>query len=471
MDLETRLLLSNKWIETDEKLSVINPYDNKEIVKVSLAKDEHIETAIQSSLKAFEVMKTLSRYEKAKILKNVALHIEKKQNEFAELITLESGKPISAAQGEVQRAITTFLLAGEEAIRMSGETLPLDISANVHKNMGITRHFPIGPILAITPFNYPLNLVAHKVAPALAVGNPVILKPSEFTPLTAAKLGEVLIESGMPQGAVNIMVCTVSLAAKMVEDERLKMVSFTGSPKVGWHIKEHCKKKKVALELGGNAAVIIEKDCDIPLALERCVIGGYAYSGQVCISVQRIYIHEDIYDTFEEKFIEKVRAIKTGDPFKQETFVGPVIHEEALKRLDADVKAAQVNGGELLTGGSITGQIYTPTILRNVPKTCNVFKAEIFGPVTALYKYREFEQAIDEVNDSSFGLQAGIFSHNINKIFYAFEKLDVGGVMANEVPTFRVDNFPYGGVKDSGFGREGVKYTMKEMTEIKILVI
>ncbi len=468
---QNKILINNTWRQTDIRMPVCSPYDGTAVADVYRAGEAQIGEALKAAVKAFAVTRNRASHERAVLLSNTADLLQKRNDELARSIALEAGKPITAARAEVQRAVTTFSLAAEEATRMGGEVLPLDITPAAGNRIAITRRFPIGPVLAITPFNFPLNLVAHKIAPALAAGNTVVHKPSSATPLTALKLGEALLEAGLPEGAVNILPCSAGLAEKMVTDERIRMVSFTGSPDVGWKLKHICGRKKISLELGGNAAVVVEPDADINLAVARSVFGGYVYAGQVCIGLQRIYVHENIYSEFEKKFIEQVEAIKTGDPLSEETFVGPLIQPGEAERIHEWVEEARQLGGEVLCGGTYSGNIYLPTVLARVPDHARCVRCEIFGPVTVLFPYTSFDKALAEVNNSDYGLQAGIFTRDIEKIFTAFKRLEVGGVMVNEVPTFRVDNFPYGGIKHSGFGREGVKYALEEMTDIKVMVM
>ncbi|MFC1591208.1 aldehyde dehydrogenase family protein [Thermodesulfobacteriota bacterium] len=465
------LLIENEWKTTAEVQSICNPYNGERIADVCMASRNEADAAIAAAQSAFAAMRTAPAHERAGLLRRVADKISRRGDEFARCICLEAGKPMAASRGEVGRAVTTFELAAEEATRMYGEVLPLDIAPAAGARLGITRRFPLGPVLAITPFNFPLNLVAHKIAPALAAGNTVVHKPSSSTPLTAALLGEVLLEAGMPPGAVNILPCPAAVAEEMVRDERLHMVSFTGSPAVGWHLKGICGRKKVALELGGNAAAVIEPDADLAHAVERCAVGGYAYAGQVCISLQRIYVHESIYDDFAGHFTAKVQALSAGDPGAEATVVGPLITAREADRVQEWVDEACSLGGKLLAGGTREGNVYAPTLLEGVPKKARCVCREVFGPVTVLFPYRSFDKVLDEVNDSAYGLQAGVFTRCMDSILKAFNRLAVGGVIVNEVPTFRVDNFPYGGIKESGFGREGVRYAMEEMTELKVLVV
>ena len=465
------LLINNTWVETRDTIQVKNPYNGGVIAEVCRASAVEAQNAVQAAWDAFALTRNMASYKKSDILRKTADLITRDSEDLARTISLESGKPIKAAKAEVARSATTFQLAAEEASRIEGEVLSLDISPDAGNRVGIIRRFPIGPILAITPFNFPLNLVAHKIAPAIAAGNTVVHKPSSFTPLTALKLGELLMEAGMPAGVVNIIPCTPDTAATLIDDERIKMISFTGSPDVGWELKKKSGKKKVALELGGNAGVIIEPDADLDRAVDRCVMGGYVNAGQVCISVQRIYIHEEVYKVFTGRFVEKVKGLKTGDPLSGETDVGPLIEEKEVRRVHEWIEEAQGQGGQVLTGGYYEGSIYQPTVLARVPKQVRCVSRELFAPVTVLFSYRDFSEAINAVNDSLYGLQAGVFTRDIEKVLQAFNRLEVGGVMINEVPTFRVDNFPYGGIKNSGFGREGVKYAIEEMTEIKIMVL
>jgi len=471
VNFENRLLIGNTWTETKERLTVKNPFNGEVISEVCYGGKAEIDAAIAAARQGFEAMRALPAYQRSEILKKTAEILSRDKEGFAELICREAGKPIIAARAEVDRSIITFMLAAEEATRIIGEVLPLDISAAAGHRIGMTRRFPVGVVAAITPFNFPLNLTAHKIAPALAAGNSVVHKPSSATPLTALKLGRALLSAGMPAGAVNVVPCSGSTADTLVTDDRIAMISFTGSPVVGWAMKGRAGRKKVALELGGNAAVVIEPDSDIEAAAARCAAGGYAYAGQVCISLQRIYVQEKIYDAFKKRFVDKVKAMKTGDPFKADTVVGPLITPEAVSRVGARVKAAAAMGGKILIGGHANKNIYSPTVLENVPDHAECVKDEIFGPVTVLFPYRDFETAVDRVNDSVYGLQAGVFTRDLDKALMAFNRIETGGVIINDVPTFRVDNFPYGGIKHSGFGREGVKYAVEEMTEIKIMVM
>ena len=469
---ECPLLLNNIWVNTRRYDCFEKPVyagDNSPCQQGFNSRSEKGRRG--SPCRLLLASRNMPAYQRAAILRKTAELIIRHGDGLSETIALEAGKPIKAAKAEVTRAAMVFQLAAEEALRISGEVLPLDIAPDTGNRIGITRRFPVGPVLAITPFNFPLNLVAHKIAPAIAAGNTVIHKPSSAAPLTALRLGELLLEAGMPAGMVNVLPCTAQVAETLIADERIKMISFTGSPAVGWDIKAKAGKKKVALELGGNAAVIVEPDADIHAAVERCVYGGYVYAGQVCIAVQRIYIHHTIYEEFTDEFVDRVKKLKTGDPLLPETDVGPLISLDEIHRVQEWVEEARQQGATVLTGGSYEGTIYQPTVLAHVPKHARCVSRELFAPVTVLFSYKNFDEAIDAANDSIYGLQAGVFTRSIDKAMIAFNRLDVGGVMINEVPTFRVDTFPYGGVKHSGLGREGVRYAIEEMTEIKIMVL
>ena len=349
--------------------------------------------------------------------------------------------------------------------------MPLDITPAAGDRLGVIRRFPRGPIAGISPFNFPLNLVCHKVAPALASGNTISVKPASATPLSALLLGEILLEAGALPGSYNVIPCSARLAEPLVTDPRLKMVTFTGSAEVGWGIKSKAEKKMVCLELGGNAATMVEPDADMDFAVQRCILGGYAYAGQICISIQRIYVHEKVFDEFTDAFVKGVEVLHVGDPLLEETDVGPMIDEASAVQTEEWIKEAVSQGAKTLTGGQRNGTMVQPAVLVNVPRDAKVSWEEVFAPVVVLDSYKTFEEAMEKVNDSKFGLQAGVFTKDIEKAFKAFNGIDVGGVVVNDIPTFRVDHMPYGGVKDSGFGREGVKYAIEEMTEIKIMVV
>ncbi len=464
-------LINGEQRTSGEKLEIRNPYNNDIVGIINRPTSVDVEDAIRASVNAFKETKKTRSWQRSELLRKASLAIDNRKEELAKTLCLESGKPIRHARGEVTRAASTLSIACEEANRINGEVLPLDITPAAGDRLGIVRRFPLGPIAGISPFNFPLNLVCHKVAPALAAGNTITIKPASATPLSALLLGEILNKAGAVPGSCNVIPCSASLAEPLITDQRLKMITFTGSPEIGWAIKAKAGKKKVCLELGGNAAVIVERDADKRFAVERCLLGGYAYAGQVCISVQRIYIQEKIYDDFTQAFVKSVNSLKVGDPSSEETDVGPMIDEASAIRTENWIKEAVAKGARLLTGGSRDKNMFEPTVLENVPVDARVSCQEVFAPVVVLDKYRTFEQALEMVNNSDFGLQAGVFTKDIEKAFKAFNEIDVGGVIINDIPTFRVDHMPYGGVKDSGFGREGVKYAIEEMTELKIMAV
>ena len=472
MPKEYRFLVDGNWYQSPEKLVIKNPYNDEPVGVIHRAQENDVNKAIESAHNAFQKMKHLSSHERAQILHNIVNGLKKRTDDIIETMVKESGKPIKFAEGEFHRALNTFTLSAEESTRITGELLPLDVT-NISKNrIGIIKRFPLGVIVGITPFNFPLNLVAHKVGPCIASGNTMILRPSSQTPITALKLGEICMEAGLSPGALNVIPCSTTLVEKLLTDDRVKKVSFTGSAEIGWSIKEKAHKKKVTLELGGNAAVIVDKDADIEFAARRTAIGGFAYAGQVCIAVQRIYVHKDIYDHFYKAFEKVVKnEIVTGDPMKEETVVGPVIDDVAAERIMEWVNEAKQNGAKALIDGKRNGRMIEPIVLTDVSPSMKVSCKEIFGPVVTIESYEHFSDAIARVNNSVYGLQCGVFTKNLDYVLKAFNEIEVGGVIINDYPTFRVDNMPYGGVKESGFGREGVRYAIEEMTELKLLVL
>jgi len=472
MEREHPLLIAGLWKRTDDVLEVKSPYDGAVVGETYFAGEAELEEAIRAAQAAFMAFKEYSAFKRGEVLFAIADGLEERGEELARIIAMEAGKPIVQARAEVGRACSTFRIAAEEAKRIEGELVPIDVADDVTKGFGLVRRFGIGPVLAITPFNFPLNLVAHKVAPALAAGNPVIVKPSPKAPLTALVMGEIIMEAAeLPTGALSVVLCSDELAGKAVADERIRKITFTGSDVVGWKIKAASGTKRVTLELGGNAGVIIDEDADIEHAAKRCATGAFAYSGQVCISVQRIHIHKKVYNIFRDALVKEVAELVMGDPLKDETTFGPMIDEVALQNTEAMVEEAKANGAEVLIGGERKGNFFMPTVLGSVKPGMRICKDEAFAPVVTLETYGDYTQVLAEINESKFGLQVGLFVSNINKVMQAYETLDVGGVIAGDIPTFRVDNMPYGGVKESGFGREGVKYAIEEMTEPKLLVI
>ncbi len=468
----SRLLIGGEWCGAAQTAPVVNPFTGEEFARVPLGGVGEIERGIAAAYAARPEARSMAAHRRATLLLAVAAGIERRKAQFVETIVTEAGKPVTFAEGEVARAQMTFTAAAEEARRTHGEVLDMDAFPSGDGHLGITRRFPLGVIAAITPFNFPLNLVAHKVAPCLATGNTMVVKPAMKTPLTSLLLAEVLVEAGVPAGQVNFVTCSNEDAAHLITDERVKMVTFTGSPAVGWKLKEQCGKKRITLELGGNAGVILHADANLDAAIPAIASGGFASAGQSCISVQRIVIHESIYDAVKTRLVAHIREkIKTGDPRDRATVVGPMITAEALAGIRAKLDAALAAGAKLVCGGGFRGGCLEATVLEDVAPTLDLCTQEAFAPIVTLHRFREFDEALAFVNGSEFGLQAGVFTHDLDLALRAFEILDVGGVLINQAPTFRVENMPYGGIKDSGFGREGVRYAMEEMTEVKSLII
>lgn len=464
------LLIGREWKRSSQTTPVINPFTGEVFAEVCLADSSEINQAISLAEKAFTKTSILPAYKRSQICADIARGINNRLEEFAITIAKESGKPLIYARNEVARSVSTFEIASQEALRLDGEMLTLDITEAARGKAGLTRRFPIGPIAGISPFNFPLNLVAHKVAPALACGNPIIIKPASSTPLTALLLGEIVKNTESIEGSLSVLPCNSTNATPLIEDPRLKMITFTGSPNVGWSIKQRAGRKKVVLELGGNAGVIVEPDADIDIAAKKIAFGAFVYSGQVCISIQRVYIHATKYDKFLKKLIDETKKFKFGDPLDEKVTIGPMIDRENAERIESWVNDAAAAGANILLGGNRDKTYYPPTILTEVDSKLPVACSEAFGPILIINSYTDFNVAINAVNNTDFGLQAGVFTNQIDKALGAFNRLDVGGVVINDIPTFRVDNMPYGGVKNSGFGREGVKYSLEEMTEIKLLI-
>jgi len=430
-----------------------------------------IEHVIQKAVSAFEFTKNLSSFERSEILKKIAQGIEKNSNDFSQTITHEIGKTIRESERETSRSINTFLGAAEEAKRINGEIISLDHLSTTPKRMALVSRFPIGPILAISPFNYPLNLVAHKVAPALASGNSLVLKPAPHAKETAQKLASIIQKSGLPEGAFAVVSCSNEETQAMVQDSRFKMLTFTGSAATGWALKAKAVKKKVILELGGIAATIIAQDYAPQKAIERCVYGAFSSAGQICISVQTIYVHETHFETFKDLFVKATLALKVADPMDPKTDVGPLIDENAAKRVESWIKEAKAQGATILCGGTRKGRFIDPSVLINVTLSMKVCSEEVFGPVVNLISFKDMKEVYADLKRLPYGLQAGIFTNHLPTLFQAYENIEVGGLIHNDIPTFRVDHMPYGGVKDSGFGREGLKYAIQEMTEMRMLAL
>lgn len=464
-------LLNGRWIDDGPATPVRSPYSGEAVAQVVQASRQHADEAIAGAVAAFAVTRKLAGYERQRILRKVSEQIGARSEEFAKMMALEAGKPIRTARAEVERAVLTFSVAAEESTRITGEYLPLDAAEAAKGRWGIVRRFPLGPISAITPFNFPLNLVAHKIAPAIAAGCPIVLKPAPQTPVSALMLARLVDDAGWPAGALSVLPLSNEDAAPMIEDERLKMFTFTGSSAAGWELRKRAGKKRVTLELGGNAAAIVHSDADLEYAAARCVTAGFSYSGQSCIAVQRILVHESIFERFLSLLLPRVQKLKMGDPLAEDTDIGPLIREADAVRAESWVREAVAAGATLHCGGGRQGPMLEPAILTRTQPGMKVNCLEIFAPVKTLEPYQTFDEAIARVNDSPYGLQAGVFTLNSELIFRAFEEIEAGGVMANDVPTFRIDQMPYGGVKDSGAGREGLRYAIEEMTERKLLVL
>jgi len=452
-------------------LEVTDKYSGEVAYRVALADVATIDRAIAAAAEAAEPMRKMAPYERQAVLNHCARRFEERSEELALSLCVEAGKPIHDSRGEVGRLIDTFRIAAEESVRMNGEVMNLEISPRARGYRGMFQRVPIGPCSFISPFNFPLNLAAHKIAPAIAVGCPFVLKPASRTPIGALIIGEVLAETELPTGAFSILPCRREGAGLFTTDDRLKLLSFTGSPAVGWELKAKAGKKKVVLELGGNAGCIVDADTDLEDAVARLVYGAFYQSGQSCIGVQRILVHETLYDALRERLVQATEALVSGDPKAEDTFIGPMISAREAERLEGWIQSAVEAGGRVLCGGTRNGAMLDATLLENVPRDQKICVEEAFGPVAVLSRFADFEDALVELNDSKFGLQAGIFTRDIYKVQKAWDELDVGGVIIGDVPSWRVDNMPYGGVKDSGLGREGVRFAMEDMTEIRNLVI
>jgi acyl-CoA reductase-like NAD-dependent aldehyde dehydrogenase len=463
--------LRGKWVEEGKLVEIRAPYDGAPIAQVFQATREHAETAIKAAVGAFGTTRKLPAFERQRILRSIAQHITSRKEEFARTLAQEAGKPLKAARTEIERSIFTFTVAAEESTRIQGEYLSLDWQQFTAGRWGIVKRFPLGPIAGITPFNFPLNLVAHKVAPAIASGCPIILKPAPQTPLTAFLLAEAVEQAGLPDGAFNVLPLSNEDAGILVTDDRIKMISFTGSAPVGWDIKRRAGKKKVVLELGGNAGVVVHSDADLAWAAERCVTGGFVYAGQTCISVQRILVERPAFKAFTDLLLAGVSRLKVGDPMDDDTDLGPLIRESDAIRATEWVQEAIQDGATLLAGGKRHGSVLEPTVLTGTRPDMKVNCQEIFAPVVTVEPYDDFSQALRLINESPYGLQAGVFTRDMQRIFQAYEEMEVGGVIAGDVPSFRIDHMPYGGIKDSGMGREGLRYAIEEMTEPKLLVM
>ncbi len=456
--------------ETPKMISVVNPYNNSLVAEVYQARKEELEESISAAQQVEDELASMPSFKKYSILMDIATKMKEKRELFATTICLEAGKPMKYSLAEVDRAIQTFIVAAEESKRLPGEYFKLDwIPAGKGKE-GLVKYFPVGLIAGISPFNFPLNLSAHKIAPAIAAGCPIIIKPARSTPLSALLLAEIADTTELPKGAFSVLPMDRESGNQLVTDERFGLLTFTGSPQVGWQMKKQVGKKRVVLELGGNAGGIITESADLSAAVPKCVTGAFAFSGQVCIHTQRIYVHNVIFDQFISGFIDKTNRLKFGNPIDPDTDISCMIDEDNAKRVEEWIKEAVTQGAQILLGGKRVGSYVEPTIITNTNNNMKVCSQEVFGPVVIIEKYHDFAQAIDELNNSDFGLQAGVFTNNLDQVNVAFNQLRVGGVIINDTPTFRVDHMPYGGIKNSGFGREGVKYAMLDMLEPKLLV-
>ncbi|UCB52693.1 MAG: aldehyde dehydrogenase family protein [Candidatus Zixiibacteriota bacterium] len=466
-----KTLVGGKWREGEKLLQVANKYTVEAIGSVPVTDKQTFVEAVKSAQDGFALISGMPAYERSKILQRTSERIDENKDEITRIIAMEAGKAWKHAKAEVERSVQTFKFASEEAKSIHGETVPMDAAVGGEKRIGFYLRFPVGIIGAISPFNFPLNLVAHKVAPAVAAGCSVILKPASTTPLTSLKLGEILMESGLPDGALNIIVGPGSTVGNwLVTDPHVSMITFTGSPPVGKDIKEKSGLKQVTLELGSNSACITDESADLDLAVPRCIVGSFAYAGQVCISVQRIYIHEKVLDEFTQRFLKGTEELKLGDPLDPETDVGPMITEGDAVRTESWVREAVAGGAKILIGGRRENNFYYPTVLTNVKPDMKVMAQEVFAPVVCLVPFSDFSDAVKMADDSVYGLQAGVYTSDIEKAFQAVKRIKVGGVIVNDVPTYRADQMPYGGVKDSGMGREGLKFAVEEMTDIKMVV-
>lgn len=464
-------LLDGKWLAEGERIEIRAPGDHTIVGATYRPSRLHAEAAISAAVRAFQTTRKLPACERQRVLRAIAQGIEQRKDEFTRLVALEAGKPVKAARAEVERAVFTFTVAAEEATRIYGEWLPLDWQVSTAGRWGLVRRFPLGPIAAITPFNFPLNLVAHKVAPAIAAGCTVVLKPAPQTPLTALRLAQLVQQAGWPAGGLNVLPLSNDDAATIVSDDRLKLLTFTGSTAIGWMLKKNAGKKRVLLELGGNAAVIVCADANLEYAAERCAAGGFGYAGQSCISVQRILVERSANEKFLGTFLSRAQKLKLGDPLDEATDVGPMISEDAARRAEEWIEEAVRGGAKILCGGKRSGATLEPTVLTRTRSEMRVNCQEVFAPVVTVEPFDDFPAAVAEINRSPFGLQAGLFTRDFARILRAYEDVEVGGFLVGEVPTFRIDHMPYGGVKDSGLGREGLRYAIEEMTEPRLLAV
>ncbi len=464
-------LLAGELARGTDWWEIRSPWSGDLVGRAALAGPAEVEAAIAAAVAAAPAAAAMPTHARAGLLDRLAAAVAACREELARLLAAEAGKPLAAARTELDRTIFVFRQGAEEARRIRGEVMPMDLMPHGEKRWGLTRRFPLAPIAAITPFNFPLLLAAHKIAPAIASGATMVLKPPPQDPLSTLALARLLHEAGCPAGMVSVLPCTNEAAAPLIDDPRIRMLSFTGSARVGWMFRERAAMKKVALELGGNAAAIVEPDADLDHAVKRCIFGGYTYSGQSCISVQRVLVHERVYDAFVERYTAAVAALRTGDPLAEGTDVGPMIDQANAERAAAWIEEAKQAGASVPVGGGRKGAVLEPAVLLDTTSAMRVNREELFAPATTVRRYAEFDEALAIANDSPYGLQAGVFTHDLRRIWRAFEMLEVGGVIVNDVSGFRVDHMPYGGVKQSGLGREGVRFAIEEMTEVRLLVL
>ncbi len=472
--LSAKSFINNEWIghSTTNILSVTNKYEQNIIATIPYADPSEVQFAISNSAQAFQSWSRLSAMERREFLLKIRDGLQHEKEKFINLIVSEAGKPLDYARAEIERSLSVLQFSADEAIRLTGETVPMDYGLGKGKT-AFTKRFPIGPVLAISPFNFPLNLALHKVGPALAAGNTVLLKPSPYTPLTALALASLCKRVGLPPGVLNVVVCRNEEAELMLKDERIKMLSFTGSAEVGWMLKEKAGKKKVVLELGGNASVIVDRTSNLDDAAKAIAMGAFLYAGQVCISIQRIFVDNEVFDAFVEKLKLTISELQTGNPGTEGVSVGPIIDRTHLERITSWINEAREKGAQILIGGDVLDQdknVLAPTLITNTTEDMKIVAEEVFGPVAVIERVQFFDEVIRVINRSRFGLQAGLFTNNLTQMKYAHEHLEVGALIVNGIPGFRVDSMPYGGVKDSGLGREGVRYTIEEMTEPRLLV-
>lgn len=467
---KTRIFLAGKFIETADPLEVYNPYTDKLVSTTFRAGEEKLDEAIMAAQKVLHEMKVMPAYRRSEILSYTGNRLKDMKEGFAGIISAESGKPIRNARTEVERSIGIFTFAAEEAKRLPHDYMSIDWTPAGEGREGLVKYFPVGIVAGISPFNFPLNLAVHKIAPAIAAGCPIILKPSSTTPLSTLLLATIIAETGLPAGALSVLPMDRIVGNKLVTDPRIAMISFTGSPEIGWKMKEQSGKKKLVLELGGNAGVIVSDDCNMELAVARCVVSGFSYSGQTCIHAQRIFVQKSRFNEFTDRFVAATASLKVGDPALEDTDMSVMIDEPNTVRVEQWVKEAKEKGASILSGGERKGKLFTPTVLTGTDNSMKVCSREVFGPVVIIESYNTFDDAIRMMNDTRFGLQAGVFTNRIDEMNRAFNDLEVGGVILNDGPTFRADHMPYGGIKDSGYGREGVRYAIHDMMEPRILV-